>query len=172
MNSILRPSTPPIALICSIASFSACTEPVSLMAMVPVTECRMPTLTVVSVTARPEVLTSAVGKLAAVAGALKLRPMLAANSQGVNRWPRLNRRAGLRMKELLQARGPTVDDPQGLATCRWRREALCLEPYEQLGRRWWPRPWLARTNRTVCQVQSNGCARDFEPGRNWCGKQR
>src|SRR5690606_35932758 len=98
--------------------------------------------------------------------------MLAANSQGVNRWPRLNRRAGLRMKELLQARGPTVDDPQGLATGRWRREALCLEPYEQLGRRWWPRPWLARTNRTVCQVQSNGCARDFEPGRNWCGKQR
>src|SRR5690606_28564351 len=59
MNSILRPSTPPIALICSIASFSACTEPVSLMAMVPVTECRMPTLTVVSVTARPVVLTSA-----------------------------------------------------------------------------------------------------------------
>jgi len=43
------------------ASFSACTEPVSLMAMVPVTECKMPTVTSVSVTARPVVLTLAVG---------------------------------------------------------------------------------------------------------------
>ena len=43
------------------ASFSACTEPISLIAMVPVMECRMPTLTVSSVTARPEVLTSDVG---------------------------------------------------------------------------------------------------------------
>ena len=41
MNLILRPSTPPVALICSIASFSAWIEPVSLIAMVPVTECRM-----------------------------------------------------------------------------------------------------------------------------------
>src|SRR5690606_20888334 len=49
----------PEALICSIASFSACTDPVSLMAMVPVTEWSMPTLTVLSVTARPVVLTSA-----------------------------------------------------------------------------------------------------------------
>ena len=40
MNLILRPSTPPCALICSMASFSACTEPVSLIAMVPVTECK------------------------------------------------------------------------------------------------------------------------------------
>src|SRR5882724_5151868 len=61
MNLILRPSTPPCALICSMASFSACTEPVSLMAMVPVTECKMPTVTSVSVTARPVVLTLAVG---------------------------------------------------------------------------------------------------------------
>ena len=61
MNLILRPSTPPSALICSIASFSACTEPVSLIAMVPVTECRMPTVTSVSVTASPVVLTFAVG---------------------------------------------------------------------------------------------------------------
>src|SRR6266704_2169428 len=61
MNLILRPSTPPCALICSIASFSACTEPVSLIAMVPVTECRMPTVTSVSVTARPVVLTWEVG---------------------------------------------------------------------------------------------------------------
>src|ERR1700740_3319761 len=38
MNLILRPSTPPAALIWSIASFSASTEPVSLIAMVPVTE--------------------------------------------------------------------------------------------------------------------------------------
>src|SRR5690606_1422290 len=59
MYSILRPSTPPMALICSIANFSACTEPVSLIAMVPVTECRIPTLTVVSVTANPVVFTSA-----------------------------------------------------------------------------------------------------------------
>ncbi len=53
MNLILRPSTPPAALICEIASFSASTEPVSLIAMVPVMECRMPTVTSVSVTARP-----------------------------------------------------------------------------------------------------------------------
>src|ERR1700744_4982676 len=55
-NLILRPNTPPAALICSIASFSASTEPVSLIAMVPVTEWRMPTVTSVSVTARPVVL--------------------------------------------------------------------------------------------------------------------
>src|SRR6202012_2341991 len=60
-NLILRPSTPPCALICSIASFSASTDPVSLIAMVPVTECRMPTVTSVSVTARPVVLTADVG---------------------------------------------------------------------------------------------------------------
>src|ERR1700744_502757 len=59
-NLILRPSTPPDALICSIASFSASTEPVSLIAIVPVTECRMPTVTSVSVTARPVVLTTEV----------------------------------------------------------------------------------------------------------------
>ena len=40
--------------------FCFCTEPVSLMAMVPVTECKMPTFTVLSVTARPVVFTSAV----------------------------------------------------------------------------------------------------------------
>src|SRR6266436_5432086 len=56
MNLILRPSTPPPALICSMASFSASTEPVSEIAMVPVTEWRMPTVTSVSVTARPVVL--------------------------------------------------------------------------------------------------------------------
>src|SRR5215831_1853631 len=60
MNLILRPSTPPAALICSIASFSASTDPVSEIAMVPVTECRMPTVTSVSVTARPVVLTAEV----------------------------------------------------------------------------------------------------------------
>ena len=60
MNLILRPSTPPAALICSIASFSAWIEPVSEIAIVPVAECRMPTVTSVSVTARPVVLTAAV----------------------------------------------------------------------------------------------------------------
>src|SRR6476469_5988731 len=60
MNLILRPSTPPAALICSMASFSASIEPVSEMAMVPVAECRMPTVTSVSVTARPVVLTAEV----------------------------------------------------------------------------------------------------------------
>src|SRR3954469_20639862 len=60
MNLILRPSTPPAALICSIASFSAWIEPVSEIAIVPVAECRMPTVTSVSVTARPVVLTVAV----------------------------------------------------------------------------------------------------------------
>src|ERR1700748_1127269 len=65
MNLILRPSTPPCALICSNASFSACTEPVSLIAIVPVTECRMPTVTSVSVTARPAGLPRAVGSAVA-----------------------------------------------------------------------------------------------------------
>ena len=60
INLILRPSTPPDALICSMASFSACTDPVSEIAMVPVTECRIPTVTSVSVTARPVVLTAEV----------------------------------------------------------------------------------------------------------------
>ena len=68
MNLILRPSTPPAALICSMASFSASTEPVSEMAMVPVTECRMPTVTSVSVTASPVVLTAEVAGTSAKAG--------------------------------------------------------------------------------------------------------
>src|ERR671936_1779108 len=58
MNLILRPSTPPAALICSMASFSASIDPVSEIAIVPVAECRMPTVTSVSVTARPVVLTA------------------------------------------------------------------------------------------------------------------
>ena len=61
MNLILRPSTPPCALIWSIASFSASTDPVSEIAIVPVTEWRMPTVTSESVTARPVVFTFAVG---------------------------------------------------------------------------------------------------------------
>src|SRR6185369_9689046 len=60
MNLILRPSTPPAALICSMASFSAWIEPVSEIAIVPVAECRMPTVTSVSVTANPVALTVAV----------------------------------------------------------------------------------------------------------------
>src|SRR6185295_5098057 len=68
MNLILRPSTPPEALICSIASFSASTEPVSEIAIVPVTECRMPTVTSVSVTARPVVLTTEVAGTSAKDG--------------------------------------------------------------------------------------------------------
>jgi hypothetical protein len=58
---IWRPSTPPIALICSIARRSAWIEPVSLIAMVPVAECSWPTMTSLSVTASPVVLTFAVG---------------------------------------------------------------------------------------------------------------
>src|SRR3569832_1320625 len=65
MNLILRPSTPPIALICSIASFSASTEPVSEIAIVPVTEWRIPTVTSVSVTARPVVLPADVAGVSA-----------------------------------------------------------------------------------------------------------
>src|SRR6187551_3241450 len=56
---------PPSALIWAMASFSACTEPVSLMAMVPVVECRMPTVTLSSSTFRPVVMILAVGKSAA-----------------------------------------------------------------------------------------------------------
>ena len=55
MILICRPSTPPDALICEIASFSASTEPVSEIAIVPVIECRMPTVTLSSVTAKPVV---------------------------------------------------------------------------------------------------------------------
>ena len=58
MTLICRPSTPPEALICAIASFSASTDPVSEIAIVPVIECRMPTVTVSSVTARPVVSTA------------------------------------------------------------------------------------------------------------------
>ena len=67
MNLILRPSTPPWALIWSMASFSASTEPVSEIAMVPVTEWRMPTVTSASVTASPVVLIFAVGNCCASA---------------------------------------------------------------------------------------------------------
>src|SRR3954467_4048593 len=56
---------PPSALIWAMASFSACTEPVSLMAIVPVVECRMPTVTLSSSTFRPVVMILAVGKSAA-----------------------------------------------------------------------------------------------------------
>jgi len=65
---ICRPRMPPWALISEIASFSASTEPVSLIAIVPVMECRMPTVTVLSVTARPVVLTAEVGGASAHAG--------------------------------------------------------------------------------------------------------
>src|ERR1700722_9263825 len=67
-NLILRPSTPPVALICSLASFSASTEQVSLIAMVPVTEGRIPTVTSVSVTARPVVLIAEVAGTSAKDG--------------------------------------------------------------------------------------------------------
>src|SRR5450755_3755592 len=63
MILILRPSTPPALLIWAMASFSDSIEPVSEIAMVPVAECRMPTVTSVSVTARLVVL------IAEVAGA-------------------------------------------------------------------------------------------------------
>ena len=49
-----------MALIWSMASCSAWMEPVSEIAIVPVAECRMPTVTSVSVTASPVVLTAAV----------------------------------------------------------------------------------------------------------------
>src|ERR1700722_12862653 len=67
-NLILRPSTPPCSLICSMASFSASTDPVSLIAIVPVTECRIPTVTSVSVTASPVVLTAEVAGTSAKDG--------------------------------------------------------------------------------------------------------
>ena len=54
---IWRPSTPPMALIWSIASCSAWIEPVSEIAIVPVAECNCPTVTSVSVTASLVVLT-------------------------------------------------------------------------------------------------------------------
>src|SRR5258707_2159341 len=60
MNLILRPRMPPVALICSMANFSASIEPVSEIAIVPVAECRMPQVTSVSVTASPVVLTAEV----------------------------------------------------------------------------------------------------------------
>ncbi|MNV13230.1 hypothetical protein D3C71_1038610 [compost metagenome] len=61
MTLILRPSTPPMALIWSMASCSAWMEPVSEIAMVPVAECNWPTVTSVSVMASLVVLTCAVG---------------------------------------------------------------------------------------------------------------
>ena len=67
MILILRPSTPPASLICWIASFSASCAPVSEIAIVPETECRIPTVTSVSVTASPVVMTADVGGAAASA---------------------------------------------------------------------------------------------------------
>jgi hypothetical protein len=94
MNLILRPSTPPWALICSIASFSASTDPVSLIAIVPVTECRMPTVTSVSVTASPVVFTCAVGGTSARAKCGTIddadraaAPMSSPRRVGVRRFP-------------------------------------------------------------------------------------
>src|SRR5688572_4570781 len=48
MGTIFLPSTPPLALISSMAIISASRTDVSLMAMVPLSECRMPTLMVSS----------------------------------------------------------------------------------------------------------------------------
>src|SRR5260370_37755497 len=60
MNLILRPRMPPVALICSMANFSASLEPVSALAIVPLAARRMPQVTSVSVTASPVVLTAEV----------------------------------------------------------------------------------------------------------------
>src|SRR5271156_4936638 len=65
INLILRPRAPPCSLFCEMASFSASTQPVSEIAMVPVTEWRMPTVTSVSVTARPVVLIAEVAGVSA-----------------------------------------------------------------------------------------------------------
>ena len=46
MGSIFLPKTPPAALISSIASISASTTVVSLIAIVPLRECNIPTLMV------------------------------------------------------------------------------------------------------------------------------
>src|ERR1700734_3369015 len=78
MNLILRPSTPPCALICSIASFSASTEPVSLIAIVPVTECKIPTVTSLSVTASPVELTADVAGASARAEGGSIAPAVSA----------------------------------------------------------------------------------------------
>jgi hypothetical protein len=70
------------------------TEPVSLIAMVPVTECRMPAVTSVSVTASPVLLTAAVGGASARAncGSIAAADRLAAPASsprrvGVRRFP-------------------------------------------------------------------------------------
>ena len=68
MILILRPRMPPVALIWSMASRSAWIDPVSLMAIVPVALCSWPTVTSVSVTARPVLLTCAVAIVSAWAG--------------------------------------------------------------------------------------------------------
>src|ERR1700709_2817927 len=68
MILILRPRMPPASLICAIASFSDSIEPVSEIAMVPVAECRMPTVTSVSVTASPVVLIAEVAGTSAKDG--------------------------------------------------------------------------------------------------------
>ncbi len=75
------------------ASFSASTEPVSLIDMVPVTECRMPTVTSVSVTASPVVLTFAVGNCWASAMGESIAvadraaaPTMSSRRVGVERW--------------------------------------------------------------------------------------
>src|ERR1700689_719411 len=60
------------------ASFSASTEPVSLIAIVPVTECKMPTVTSVSVTASPVALTADVAGASARAEGGSIAPAVRA----------------------------------------------------------------------------------------------
>jgi hypothetical protein len=74
--------------------FSASTDPVSLIAIVPVTECKMPTVTSLSVTASPVVFTCAVGGASASAncGSIAVADNVAAPTRsprrvGVRRFP-------------------------------------------------------------------------------------
>src|ERR1700704_5078567 len=132
-NLILRPSTPPCELICSMASFSASTEPVSLIDMVPVTECRMPTVTSESVTASPVVLTFAVGNCWASAMGESIAvadraaaPTMSSRRVGVeiweNRFPDDMRRLDPAWFELRgESSSPWIKDCAALLRCSIRR---------------------------------------------------
>src|ERR1700722_15102246 len=89
---ILRPKTPPASLICEIANRSASTEPVSLKAIVPETECNWPTVTTSSVTARPVALTVAVAGLSAQYPGSDMAAKLAALAAPLKKNPCKNRR--------------------------------------------------------------------------------
>jgi hypothetical protein len=131
MILIFRPSTPPIALICSMASCSAWMEPVSLMAIVPVAECNWPTVTSVSVTASPVVLTFAVGKLSDATSAILGRPEMSRTTSSEVTRRRVERSVFMiRVQLRFHGRGLVIRFVRSLMVCQ-RRQTTQQRRYQR-----------------------------------------